>query len=63
MKQFYRFTFRRDDDKQRSEEIEAADFDDAVQKACRLCERHECKIASIEWSEDGYRRQSVVQYT
>jgi coenzyme F420-reducing hydrogenase beta subunit len=57
----YTFTFQRDD-KERQETIEASDFDEAARKACHLCERFRCKISRIEWSEDGKRQRSDVQY-
>lgn len=58
----YTFTFWRDE-KQRKQTIEAADFDEAARKACQLCERHRLKLTHVEWSEDGRRQQSIVQYT
>jgi coenzyme F420-reducing hydrogenase beta subunit len=58
----YTFTFQRDD-KQRKETIEAPDFDEAARKACHLCERYRAKLCHVEWSEDGRRQQSIVQYT
>jgi hypothetical protein len=57
----YQFTFRREDEEQTTT-IDAPDFDDAARQACQLCERHKCKIARVEWSEDGRRHRSDVQY-
>jgi hypothetical protein len=58
----YTFTFQRGE-KQRSHTIDAADFDEAARKACELCERHRLKLTHVEWSEDGKRQRSIVQYT